>query len=82
MELEIGSEIKRVETNRYVHQLPGRTTYSDFKVLKRGIVPKSSPIFNWCQKTIAGNFNQKDRTKLVTVKTFKEKTTSVNKLEF
>ncbi len=67
MELEIGSEIKEGGNNSYVHQLPGRTKYSDL-VLKRGIVPKSSPLFNWCQKTIAGNFNQKIEPKLVTVK--------------
>lgn len=67
MELEVSTEIKEGGNNSYVHNLPGRTKYSDL-VLKRGVVPKTSPLLSWCQKTIAGNYAQKIETKTVTVK--------------
>lgn len=67
MEMELGSELKEGGNNSYVHHLPGRTKYADL-VLKRGLVPKSSALFSWCQKTIAGNYNEKIVPKTVTVK--------------
>jgi phage tail-like protein len=76
MELENGTELKEGGNNSYVYTLPGRTKYSDL-VLKRGIVPKSSALFSWCQKTIAGNYTQKIETKDVIVKLLDENGTSL-----
>jgi phage tail-like protein len=67
MELETSTELKEGGNNSYVHLLPGRTKYTDL-VLKRGIVPKTSALFSWCQKTIAGNYTKKIEPKTVTVK--------------
>ena len=71
MELETGTEIKEGGNNSYVHNLPGRTKYSDL-VLKRGVVAKSSALFSWCQKTITGNYTKKIEPKDVIVKLLDE----------
>ena len=67
MELETGTELKDGGNNSYVYHLPGRTKYTDL-VLKRGVVPKTSALFSWCEKTINGNYTEKIETKDVTVK--------------
>ncbi len=36
--------------NRFKHQLPTRTTYSDI-VLKRGLASLKSPLADWCRRT-------------------------------
>ncbi|MEQ9289280.1 MAG: phage tail protein [Cyclobacteriaceae bacterium] len=76
MELENSTQLKEGGNNSYVYSLPGLTKYSDL-VLKRGIVPKSSALFAWCQKTIAGNYTQKIETKDVIVKLLDEKGTAL-----
>lgn len=71
MELETKTKLEEGGNNSYVHILPGKTIYSDL-VLKRGIVPKTSALFSWCQKTIAGNYSKKIEPKTVTVKLLDE----------
>ncbi len=71
MEIEVGTELKEGGNNSYAHNLPGRSKYSDL-VLKRGVVPKTSALFTWCQKTIAGNYTEKIKTKDVLVKLLDE----------
>lgn len=71
MELETSTEIKEGGNNSHVYNLPGRTKYSDL-VLKRGMVPKTSALFSWCQNTIAGNYTKKIETKNISVKLLDE----------
>lgn len=71
MELETSTELKEGGNNSYVHILPSRTKYTDL-VLKRGVVPKTSSLLSWCQKTISGNYTKKIETKTVTVKLLDE----------
>ena len=72
MELEVENSVKEGGNNSFTYNLPVRTKYSDL-VLKRGVVPKTSPFFTWCQKTIAGNYSKKIETKDITVKLLDEK---------
>ena len=67
MEIETGTEIKEGGNNSYVHNLPGRSKYTDL-VLKRGVVSKTSALFSWCEKTINGNYTKSIETKNVSVK--------------
>ena len=71
MELDSGTELKEGGNNTHVHFLPGRTKYSDL-TLKRGLVPKTSALFSWCQKTITGGYLQKIQTKDISVKLLDE----------
>lgn len=72
MELDTSLQVSEGGNNDYSYNLPGRTKYSDL-VLKRGIVPKTSALFSWCQKTIGGNYTKKIETKTVSVKLLDEK---------
>ncbi|MCR9254038.1 MAG: phage tail protein [bacterium] len=70
MELET-TEIKEGGNNSYTHSIPGRVKYTDL-VLKRGMMPKSSALFSWCQKTIGGNYTKPIEPQDVTVKLLDE----------
>lgn len=52
--------------NRYVHKVPGRTTYEDL-VLKRGLLTQGSHLAIWCQETLMGNLNEPIKPKTVVV---------------
>ncbi len=67
MDLDTATELKEGGNNNYTHKLPGRVTYSDL-VLKRGMVPKSSALYEWCKKTITGNYIKPIEPKNVMVK--------------
>ena len=66
MELESALEIKEGGNNSFSYSLPGRTKYSDL-VLKRGLVVKSSTLYDWFQKTINGNLDEKIVTKDISI---------------
>ncbi len=57
--------------NRFQHQVPGRTTYSDL-VLKRGMIAESSNLAKWCQKTLGGDPSNRITPKLLKVTLFDE----------
>ncbi|MCB0632247.1 MAG: phage tail protein [Saprospiraceae bacterium] len=44
-------EVSSGGDNRFKYRLPGVNKYSNL-VLKRGLVPKDSPLFNWCDETL------------------------------
>jgi phage tail-like protein len=67
MELDTGTKLEEGGNNSFAYNLPGRTKYTDL-VLKRGMIPKSSALFSWCQKTITGNYTKKIEPKDVAVK--------------
>lgn len=50
VDMEMESYVEGGE-NRFTHQLPTRTRYSDL-TLKRGIAPMSSGVFNWARNAI------------------------------
>lgn len=42
--------------NRFVHQLPKGTKHGTL-VLKRGILPRKGPLFNWCATILSGTYS-------------------------
>jgi len=50
VDMEMESYVEGGE-NRFTHQLPTRTRYADL-VLKRGLSPMSSGIFNWARNSV------------------------------
>lgn len=67
MDLDTSTELKEGGNNNYSYKLPGRVSYTDL-VLKRGLVSKSSPLYEWCKKTISGNYTKAIEPKDVIVK--------------
>lgn len=67
VDLGTGVEVKEGGNNSYTHKLPGRVNYADLE-LKRGLVPKTSPLFTWCESSLSGNFTNPIETKTVIVK--------------
>ncbi|PHN06066.1 phage tail protein [Flavilitoribacter nigricans] len=59
---EMGSEGE----NRFKYRLPGKTKYSNL-VLKRGVIPKNSPLFTWCDQTLNQGLAEPIQTKTITV---------------
>lgn len=52
--------------NRFKYRLPGKTKYSNL-VLKRGLIPKNSPLFTWCEQTLNLGLAEPIQTKTITV---------------
>ena len=48
------------------HQVPAAAKFSNL-VLKRGLVPKDSPLIDWCNKTLAGGLSEFIETKNIVV---------------
>ena len=52
--------------NRYVHALPIAAKHPRL-VLKRGVLPLSSPLLSWCRDVLEGGLGQPLKTRLVHV---------------
>ena len=52
--------------NRFKYRLPGGTKYNNL-VLKRGLVPKASPLYTWCENTLNLALAEPIQTKTITV---------------
>lgn len=59
-------QIKEGGQNRYIHRVPGRTTYSDL-VLKRGLIVRSSSLADWCTKIFKDNLTKQIEPKTIKV---------------
>lgn len=67
--LERGIEEIREGGNPYVHRVPKAVTYSNL-VLKRGLVPKNSPLAKWCLSPTGGiSLGPISLTETITTKT-------------
>lgn len=59
-------EITEGGNNNYKHRVPTSVKFSNL-VLKRGMVPKNSPIVAWCNDTLGGGLASYIKTKTITV---------------
>ena len=66
MELDVDTSIVEGGNNDKVYVLPKRVKYTDL-VLKRGVVPKDSDFYKWCESTINANHSAPIETKTVKV---------------
>ncbi len=65
MEMET-EEITEGGNNIFKHRVPTAVKFSNL-VLKRGLVPKDSPLIDWCAKTLGGGLSEKIKTKNIVV---------------
>jgi len=59
-------EITEGGNNAFKHRVPTSVKFSNL-VLKRGMVPKDSPIVTWCMETLGGGLDALIKTKNITV---------------
>ncbi|ELR71193.1 hypothetical protein C900_02997 [Fulvivirga imtechensis AK7] len=62
MEIENGQTVKEGGENGAVHELPGRTKYSDL-VLKRGLLKPNTELTDWCMSFFNNDFSKPLQTK-------------------
>ncbi|MBK6265139.1 phage tail protein [Marivirga sp. S37H4] len=67
MELESGLSVKEGGENEAVHELPGRTKYSDL-VLKRGLLKPNTELTDWCMSFFKNDFAVPLKKKDISVK--------------
>ncbi len=80
--MEMGTEeITEGGNNNYKHRVPTSVKFSNL-VLKRGLVPKDSPIIQWCQDTLGGGLMNAIETKTITVSLLDEEATPLNSWSF
>ena len=58
--------------NRFVHHVPGRVKHQNL-VLKRGMVPSTSPLLDWCKTTLEAGLSTRIQTKDLTVSLLDQK---------
>lgn len=81
METEGGEQIKEGGQNMFIHQLPGRTKYSDLE-LKRGLLAASSDLATWCKDSIQNDYTEKIKLRDVYVKLMNEEGKAVMSWHF
>jgi phage tail-like protein len=59
-------EVSSGGENKFKYRLPGVNKYSNL-ILKRGVVPKDAPLFNWCDQTLNQGMAQPIQPKKITV---------------
>jgi phage tail-like protein len=65
--MEMGvEEITEGGNNTFKHRVPTSVKFSNL-VLKRGLVPKDSPLIDWCNKTLDGGLSEHIETKNIVV---------------
>lgn len=65
--MEIGTEeITEDGNNTFKHKVPSYMKYSNL-VLKRGLVPRVSPLITWCMNTLDGDFTDSIETRNIVV---------------
>lgn len=80
--MEMGTEeITEGGNNNYKHRVPTSVKFSNL-VLKRGLVPKESPIVHWCLDTIGGGLSEAIKTKTILVSLLNEKGQPLNSWSF
>ena len=80
--MEMGTEeITEGGNNNFKHRVPTSVKFSNL-VLKRGLVPKDSPIVQWCLDTLGGSLTEAIETKTILVSLLNEKGQPLNSWSF
>lgn len=74
-------EIPEGGNNQYKHRVPTSAKFPNLS-LKRGLVPKNSPLVDWCMKTLSGGLSEYIETKTIIVNLLDENGTPLKSWNF